>query len=93
MPGDRTDIEDGTSGIVNHERQASARHPQQAEHVGLHHELPILIPGLRDRFKAFRASGVVDKDVNAVGERPRPGDEVIHTFRLGNVQHPRLSRR
>ena len=93
MPGDRTDIEDGTSGIVNHERQASARHPQQAEHVGLHHELPILIPGLRDRFETFCASGVVDEDVNAVGVRTHPGHEVFHAFRLGNVQHADLSRR
>jgi hypothetical protein len=93
VTGDRADVQNGAAWIVHHERQAGASHAQQAEHVRLHHEFQVFVPGLGHVIEALRSAGVVDEHVEPVAVRACPSNEVIDTFGLGNIERSEVNGR
>ena len=77
-------------GFFGQQRQTRARDAQHAEHVGLHHKLPVLVLALGDGFESFRAAGIVDEHVELVRESARPLGEFVHARSRGDIQRVRV---
>ncbi len=67
-------------------RQHQPRHPDQAAHVRLQHDLLVGLGRVVERVAAEREAGVVDEHVDAAELLDRGRDEALGRGRIGDVE-------
>src|SRR4029453_14301730 len=85
-PGDGAEVDDVGVGGGPQQGQEGAGDPQQADHVGVQHDLPVGVAALGHRVEAGRGAGVVDQQVGVAVAVPDGGRERLHRGRVGDVE-------
>jgi hypothetical protein len=84
--GDGAEVDDVGVGGGPQQGQEAAGDPQQPDHVGVHHRLPVLVAAVGHRVEADPGAGAVDQQVGAAVAVGHGGREGLHRRRVGDVK-------
>src|SRR4029453_16964773 len=84
--GDGAEVDDVGVGGGPQQGQEAAGDPQQPDHVGVHHRLPVLVAALGHRVEADPGAGVVDQQVGVAVAVGDSGGEGVDRGGVGDVQ-------